>query len=176
MTKSKPPVSHALALPAPLDGITTKCGTAVGDKRIADHGLNQDAPTCIPCAAVVAAERKLAEYKRGPVPARLEPYYEWAVGGDAGISSKTLVQAITGAKLLGTWGASPPRDPDDFGRCYRVLERFPELRAQLHVVAEKHPEWAGLVAHWGELEALWREESKKRSAPKLYARMKALGA
>lgn len=98
MTKSKPPISHALALPAPLNGITTKCGAAVGDTSIAGHVLNQDAPTCVPCAAVVAAERKLAEHLRGPVPARLEPYYEWAVGGDAGVSSKTLVQTITGAK------------------------------------------------------------------------------
>ncbi len=68
-----------------------------------------------------------------------------------------------------------PLDPSDFGRYYRFLEAVPEYRCKLPLIAEAGgPKWKALIDHWGELEALYIEEMKAKSAPKLYARMKEL--
>lgn len=171
MPTKKQPVTHALHTPAMMNDMRTKCGVSLFDKRIASHGMNNDAPTCVPCAAVVAAQREVELLKRGPVPASTEKYYEWSSAGDAGVSSRTIVQTLTGARLLGNRGPCTPSDPDDFGRCYRVLRLFPELRARLHEVADKHHAWRGLIDNWTELEALYEQELPTGSAPRLYARM-----
>jgi len=104
---------------------------------------------------------------------------EWLKGPDTGTSSRTIVAAIHGS-----WGwggverGSVPCDPDDFGRCHRLLERFPELRADFPTVATKYPEWAPFVREWPKLEALYREEvpTGTGAAPKLYAAMKKCSA
>lgn len=104
----------------------------------------------------------------------------WLAGPDTGTSSRTIAAALatphlrTHHRLHLRHGENPPWDPDDFGRCYRLLELFPEWRGRLGVVAAADPRWQGLVDHWGELEELWREESPGGRAPKLYARMKEL--
>jgi hypothetical protein len=114
--------------------------------------------------------------ERGPGRPELAPYYDWSDGPDSGISSKTLVQVITGASL-GVRQPSMPLDPGDFGRCYRVLQRFPELRSQLGKVAEAYPEWRLLVQAWDELERVYEEELLTGEyAPRLYARMGELRA
>lgn len=103
-------------------------------------------------------------------------YYQWACGGDAWISSKTIIYALRGVDLLGTTPPSPPLDPSDFGRCLRILQRFHWLKPFLPMVAAKYPEWAGLVAHWNELEAeyMTADESGLGVAPEMYYRMKVL--
>jgi hypothetical protein len=73
-----------------------------------------------------------------------------------------------------SYNMSAPRDPSDFGRCYRMLKLFPELRERLPEVASACPEWSGLVGAWAELEALWEQESPSGKCPALYDRMKAL--
>ena len=99
----------------------------------------------------------------------------WLAGGDTGISSKTIWFVMMGRENTERyWRASPPSDPSDFGRCYRLLQVMPSWRVRLPDVAAKHPAWSGLVEHWDELTALYEEELPKRSAPKLYARMKQL--
>ena len=62
-------------------------------------------------------------------------------------------------------------DPDDFGRCHRLLERCPSFRARLGEVAEKFSAWRGLVAAWPELTALYLAELPRGRAPRLAARM-----
>jgi hypothetical protein len=104
---------------------------------------------------------------------------EWIHGPDTGLSSKTIWSVMMGnSAVLGMWGATEPADPDDFGRCYRLLQKFPEWRARMPEVAAKYPRWAKLVAAWDELTRLFEEESKRtdKQAPKLYARMQSLRA
>lgn len=99
---------------------------------------------------------------------------EWIASWDTGTSSETIWSVMTNhpVRRHGT-----PRDPADFGRCYRLLEKFPDWRTHLPKVAERFPEWEPLVAAWPELTALYEEEIKNPDgmAPKLYARMKQLG-
>lgn len=105
-------------------------------------------------------------------------YVAWVAGGDTGISSLTIWSVLSGmfsdtAARFGHW---PPSDPSDFGRCYRLLKRFPAWRARLGEVSAAHPRWTRLVEHWAELESLYEEELPNATAPKLYARMKQLEA
>lgn len=101
---------------------------------------------------------------------------EWLLSGDTGISSKTICAVMTGSKMSGSFGPDVPYDPGDFGRCYRLLALFPEWQERMHEMAEKFPIWGPMVEAWGELTALYEEETKSKSgkAPKLYTRMKEL--
>jgi hypothetical protein len=98
---------------------------------------------------------------------------EWLLSGDTGISSECICAVMTGSKFRDD---SPPSDPSDFGRCYRLLQKFPEWKARMGEVAAKCPEWSALVREWDSLTDLFEAESKNKSgnAPRLYARMKVL--
>lgn len=102
----------------------------------------------------------------------------WLTGPDTGTSSLTIFSVLShghaaqGAGRRGT--PSHPHDPDDFGRCHRLLKAMPEWRSRLGEVAARYPEWAGLVREWADLERLYEEELPKGRAPKLYARMQEL--
>lgn len=99
----------------------------------------------------------------------------WIANGDTGISSQTIWAVLMGRQADPRHAYdNTPRDPDDFGRCYRLLKVMPSWRVRLPEVASKYPKWAGLVAHWEELTSLYEEELPTRSAPKLYARMQQL--
>jgi hypothetical protein len=69
-----------------------------------------------------------------------------------------------------------PRDPADFGRCYRLLKVMPSWRDRLSEVSAQFPAWKSLVDTWDELTALYEEESPKQYLPKLYRRMQELNA
>ena len=112
----------------------------------------------------------------------------WLMLGETGISSKTIVYALTGINIesyikrgenilhFDRARFDAPWDPSDFRRCHLLLELFPEWRSRLPEVAAKLPKWKPLVDAWDELEALYAEEITRKdgTAPKLYARMKEL--
>ncbi len=83
---------------------------------------------------------------------------DWLKTGDCGISSKTIYATFTGQWHIlrrGMDDAAPPSDSDDFGRCYRLLKRNPEWRAQIDKVAVQNVGFAALVPIWGDLENLF---------------------
>lgn len=102
----------------------------------------------------------------------------WLNGADTGTSSLAIFAVCSerGGLAFGHRGAlgDPPWDPSDFGRCHRLLERFPAWRSRLSEVASRFPAWRRLVPAWDELEALYREEEPSGTAPKLYALLKKL--
>lgn len=103
---------------------------------------------------------------------------DWIVGDDTGMSSKCIWGVMVGAGPDGF--RSYPLDPDDFGRCHRLLQAVPEWRARLSEMAAVSKQWAGLVADWDAIEAAFVAETKGErwwhSAPATYALMKkALG-
>ena len=102
--------------------------------------------------------------------------WEWAASNDTGISSAVIWTAMTGTGLprYSGYGASPPQDPSDFGRCHRLLAKFPEWRSRLGEVAEKHPRWAPLVREWGRLERIYLEDMPAGASPRLYDLMQDL--
>lgn len=98
----------------------------------------------------------------------------WLHGCDTGTSSLTIAHVLGGVPMASDRHPSEPCDPADFGRCSRLLDLMPGWRERLGEVAERFPRWAGLVAAWPELEALYAEEYPRGVAPKLYARMQEL--
>lgn len=97
---------------------------------------------------------------------------EWLASGDGGVSSKTIFEVMTGHVLetprAFRWG--PPADAADFGRCRRLLERFPGWRDRLGEVASRHPAWRPFVETWPRLDALYAAGEFGR----LYAELSAL--
>jgi hypothetical protein len=99
----------------------------------------------------------------------------WALGKDTGSSSKCIAAHLTGNECDG----SHPSDPDDLGRCLRLLRLIPELREAFPRMTEVSAYWAALVPRWTELAASMDEEvgiawERGRSAPKTYALMRSL--
>lgn len=113
---------------------------------------------------------------------------DWLLSNDTGISSKTIFTVMTGSWMSGrAWDCDTPHDPDDFGRCYRLLALFPQWRGRLQEVAHHFPKWGPMVAAWDELTALYERicepdgrytrasyEANKEAAKTLYERMKTL--
>lgn len=99
--------------------------------------------------------------------------YAWLQGGDTGSSSETIWHFMMHGRVV---RPNIPYDPADFGRCHRLLARFPAWRQRLDEMAEVLPMWRPFAAAWSELEVLWDEETKRPDgcAPKLYKRMSKL--
>lgn len=95
---------------------------------------------------------------------------EWFAGDDTGVSSLTIYSVMTGQRVRHT---GIPYDPDDFGRCHRLLRLFPEWRVRLGEVATRFPDWRGLVEAWGELEGLYEQCLASGDGAQLYLRMQA---
>lgn len=106
----------------------------------------------------------------------------WVRGPDTGMSSLVLCATIVGraefARCFPTTsnelGTHHPHDPEDFGRCYRLLKAIPGFRELVGRAARLGGAWECLVSHWDELEALYEEELPTGAAPKLYERMQQI--
>jgi hypothetical protein len=79
---------------------------------------------------------------------------EWYRGTDTGISSETIFEAMTGIPVR---SHSVPADAGDFGRCYRLLDKFPHWRQRIAEVAVMFPDWKPLVDNWETLESMYRK-------------------
>lgn len=97
----------------------------------------------------------------------------WAMGDDKGLSSETIFAVMTGVNYN---RSMTPSDPSDFGRCYRLLQKFPQWKKRLHEVSYRYSSWKPFVENWSKLEELWEEEAKNGflSCPKLYKLMQEL--
>lgn len=100
---------------------------------------------------------------------------KWAVGRDTGSSSKALCAHMSGSKPDND--GDYPRDPDDLGRCLRLLELVPEWKPRISEMAVYGTGWAGLVKLWPQIAASMTDEGgidwmRGKRAPKTYALMK----
>lgn len=91
----------------------------------------------------------------------ISPEDRWYRGLDTGISSCTIFYVMTGRQPPYHWSPATPQDAADFGRCSRLLARFPEWACLLGKVALKYSEWRGLVHEWDKLEALYAAGSNE---------------
>lgn len=89
---------------------------------------------------------------------------QWIVGEDTGLSSKTIWSVMMDVEFK---MSACPSDPADFGRCYRLLQNFPEWRARLHEVSERHSHWKTLVDLWSECERIYERDIKTGSSTEL---------
>jgi hypothetical protein len=114
-----------------------------------------------------------ASYAAMPYDGRVN---RWIVGGDVGLSSKTIWATMLGIDL-GEDGVNHPHDPADLGRCLRLLELVPEWKPRLPELAALDPRWRSLVEHWRELASSMEDEvgvawEKGKCAPATYALMR----
>ena len=119
----------------------------------------------------------------------------WATGmnGERGTSSECVffhiaMSAITNMgfpdfklkeyirSFSASW-KSHPSDPDDFRRCYLLLETVPEWKEKLLLMKPVSEVWSKLVDHWGELTEMLETAMKTESgkAIKMHNLMKKLG-
>lgn len=106
---------------------------------------------------------------------------EWLATGHRGISSEAIVSYLTGVPIgtgrPGRGGdGSVPYDPSDFNRCHQLLTRCPELKAELHRMADLGPIWAALVENWDKLTRLYLAEVGQCTgrAPRTYRIMREM--
>ena len=99
--------------------------------------------------------------------------YEWRRNWDTGLSSITIWDFMMHGCAT---KESIPYDPSDFGRCYRLLAKFPLWRQRLPEMGDAFPQWKPFVNAWPQMEALYEEELKNEDgcAPKLYELMRKL--
>jgi hypothetical protein len=100
-----------------------------------------------------------------PVPKTPE---QWILGRDTGSSSMTIYSAMMGVPVDRT---GLPRDPDDFGRCHRLLNLFPTWKSRLGEVAARYPDWKPLVQEWDALESLYKDSLSSGDGTALYERL-----
>lgn len=86
---------------------------------------------------------------------------EWLANGERGVSSNTMLTVLTGFDALEGSRESHPYDLSDFRRCRLLLDRCPELAANLQKMKDVSPEWAELVKSWPELCELMDLEAPK---------------
>lgn len=96
---------------------------------------------------------------------------QWLLSRDTGLSSIAIVAFMEGA---GDGKYSHPLDPDDLGRCIRLLSLAPEYRARLEEMKAASPQWAVLIEHWAEIEKLYFLEFSMGCAPACNDRMRDL--
>ena len=103
---------------------------------------------------------------------------DWIGSQDTGASSKSIWVHMMGGRRP-KYGWAYPHDPDDLGRCLRLLRLIPEWKPRLPEMATRSAVWAGLVAHWDEIASMMADEvgidwEKGRSARRTYHRMKEI--
>lgn len=103
---------------------------------------------------------------------------KWYMFGHTGTSSETMAAVYLGYKPKYTHH-NYPHDPADLNRCIKLLESCPEVRESFPRIAEISPRWGAIIKEWDAVVSMFHEEAgedwcKSKSAPKTYARMKAI--
>lgn len=102
----------------------------------------------------------------------------WALSDDTGSSSKFLARCALGIDEVRDF-VYVPRDPDDFGRCYRLAKLLnPTELTNALVRAEWHTGgWKILRKHWSELSELFHDcfVQQNGDRTRFYKRWKELG-
>lgn len=80
---------------------------------------------------------------------------KWLNGRDTGTSSCTIY-AVMMNRAMERYDV--PHDPQDFGRCYRMLKLFPEWIPRLGEVAARFSEWVPFVREWAKLTEMYERE------------------
>ncbi len=57
---------------------------------------------------------------------------------------------------------SYPYDPDDFSRCYKLLEVVPEWKSELNKLKPLCQEWSNLIDNWDELTRMFEQNNKEQ--------------
>jgi hypothetical protein len=83
----------------------------------------------------------------------------WIANGHIGNSSKTMWLCFMNQKDN---QINHPYDPDDFSRCYKLLEAVPEWKekSNLSKLRKLSPAWNNLVDNWDKLTEMFEQNRK----------------
>ena len=95
----------------------------------------------------------------------------WLSNGEIGNSSKTMFNCLIGYR---NFSVNHPYDPDDFSRCYKLLEAVPEWKTHLHKLKPLSKAWSNLVDNWDKLTEYYEDMQKVKKANGMYEFMKTL--
>jgi len=76
----------------------------------------------------------------------------WIANGEHGMSSKTMWNCFMDNHAF---PINHPHDPDDFSRCYKLLEVVPEWKNELSKLKTLSHQWSALVDNWDELTRMY---------------------
>lgn len=82
----------------------------------------------------------------------------WIANGRVGLSSKTMWECLMGQNPS---RAYYPHDPDDFSRCYKLLQAVPEWKNELNKLKPLSRQWTNLVDHWDKLTEMYEQNVKE---------------
>lgn len=89
-----------------------------------------------------------------------ERIFFWMSYGEHGQSSKYMAWKLQNSRTHPYAEPARPYDPDDFGRCHKLLAMVPEFRGRMERMKECGPEWSDLVDHWDELTAMYEAKDE----------------
>lgn len=106
----------------------------------------------------------------------------WAENGEHGTSSKTmfnrLIKGLQVRALRNDYECHP-LDPDDFSRCYKLLQAVPQWKVKLYELKAISLVWERLVDNWDKLTEMYeqneREQWKNYKKIGMYEFMESLG-
>lgn len=90
----------------------------------------------------------------------------WLESDDVGMSSKFMASVLTG-KFKAEFAI--PHDPDDLGRCIRMVKAMPELEGLIHLMCDHGVMWKAVANNWER----WNEMYQAERWENLYDEMKA---
>ena len=102
----------------------------------------------------------------------------WLKNGERGISSETIFHFISGNPIRYGKGMSHPCDPDDFRRCYLLIEKtIPEWKPFLWKMKLVSPVWEKIVDNWDKLVQMLEEQMNMETSKDngMFDFMKSLG-
>ncbi|WP_370608301.1 hypothetical protein [Citrobacter meridianamericanus] len=110
-----------------------------------------------------AANIIVTEFGRPYVPASSNMGLEaWLNSDETGSSSLYMAWILSGGVFGHWWGRHQPepnypRDPDDFGRCLKMVEAVPEFKGIIYKMNDCGPEWMAVARHWDSWAKLYQE-------------------
>jgi len=82
----------------------------------------------------------------------------WIANGSVGNSSKTMWNCLM---RNSNFRIDHPYDPDDFSRCYKLLQAVPEWKTQLHHIKKLSNEWSNLIDNWDKLTEMYEQNVRE---------------
>jgi hypothetical protein len=117
---------------------------------------------------IAAATSIVNEYARTPVTAsKGMGLNAWLVSDDTGSSSRFMARVLSAPEQIDQHG-DYPRDADDLGRCFRLIEAAPELAQNLERMKQCGPHWKLVILNWEK----WKDLYESEESNKLHHAMK----
>lgn len=88
----------------------------------------------------------------------------WLDSDDTGASSLYMAWCLS-AGQFGYWQGREqpepayPRDPDDLGRCIRLIEAVPEFGGKIHEMAHRGAHWLAVTTNWDRWVKMYYDEN-----------------